>query len=173
MAGKKGRTPQLWATRLAELLYIEIRRGKTLPFEVEGLIREDNGSSIRILQEVGFAKTRLDQDQERWKVEAALKGEPFEVRRPVSWSLKRELREDGKWYFIAGYQTSAGKGRGLGKMESSLEEFLSRKEKEVWSQPGEVPSSLPDYTRPSPSPAQGTSVEEVDACEDLLKKLGY
>lgn len=191
MAGKKGRKPQEWALNTAMGITREVLEGRPLPYQIEGLELEGNGLSIRFLQEVGFAKTWLEKQEESvWanaledhiRANAAKKkGEQTPqplLQRPhrAIWSVKRELNEGGKYIFFIGFPTAGGASRGQGKMEAAMSGFLQTQAKregrmtiEELAQRYPAGGKAPEA---SPSPAEHKEPEE-DASEALLKKLGY
>lgn len=197
MAGKKGRKPQEWALNTAMGITREVIEGRPLPYQIEGLELDGNGLSIRFLQEVGFAKTWLEKQEEAvWgklvedsiKSNAARKkGEPEALPPPsrpqrAIWSVKREINEAGKYIVLVGFPTAGGVNREKGKMEEALSGFLQGQAKragtvtiddlaKMYPTPGQAP------IHPSPSPVVGDAPvgagEEEDASEALLRKLGF
>lgn len=194
MAGKKGRKPQEWALNTAMGISRSVLEGTPLPYQLEGLSLDGNGLSIRFLQEVGFAKTWLEKQEDTVWANALeeniranagkKKGEQTPqplIQRPQHsvWSVKRELNEEGKYIFFVGLPTAGGAARGMGKMEGALSGFLQEQAKKAGTvtieelarlYPTEGGPAAPH--EPSPSPAEPLIPEE-DASEALLKKLGY
>ena len=112
---KKKRKPHAWAIQMASLIEGKVAGGEPLPFALEN-VELGNGESIRFLQEVGFAKSWLDKEQER--------------ENPLSWSVKRVFLREGAYTFTVGPQVSLGRTRSSGMMESLLGEAIKGLERE-------------------------------------------
>jgi len=198
MAGKSGRKPQEWALRMAQDINDTLAGGKPIPYVIEGLSMDENGMSIRFLQEVGFAKSWLERREEELhaqelkehmkalaEVRDKKRGDMPAPLRALSkrfvWSVKRELQADGSYIFKVGLPTSGSHQRGPGKMHSLMTPFLNQQDKDkgkitmegLIKQQEERKDMLPSTEFSVPVMPMPHLEEGADPTDEILKNAGY